>query len=127
MRCGWNDGFAERARERRNHYVRVRNRQRHRPANLDDVVMRAVRAREHAEIAHAVHHRGGLAGGGLQRQPIAHEFDADEQSRPSHVANQFVSLLKPSQRRQKMLPDSERMRLQPFVDRGAERSERGGA
>ena len=51
-------------------------------------MVRPVGADQHPEPLHPLDHERGLSGGGLEARAVAHEFDADVQTQPAHVADQ---------------------------------------
>src|SRR5882724_8409438 len=73
--------------------IRVRFRKDQRRAQLEDVVVRAVRAGEDAAIAQPVDDVGGLERRWLPRFAIQHKIDSQEKSGPAHVADQIVTVL----------------------------------
>src|SRR6267378_7313556 len=71
----------------------VRFRKDQRRAQLDDVVVRTVRAGEDAAVAQPIDDVGGLERRRLSRLAIEHKINSQEKSGPAHVTDQIVTLL----------------------------------
>src|SRR4029079_6109851 len=98
--------LAERRFERFDERSSVLETKRHRWTDLQDVVVRPVRSNQHAAIAHAIHDERGLGGRRLERRPIAHQLDAQEESRTTDVTDHRESLRKPEQIGEHLVADT---------------------
>ena len=89
--------------------------------------MRTVSPDENPLVAQTVDHVGRLARRRFERVAIAHELDADEQSRAAHIADERTPIDERSQLREEVGADLLRMRLHPFVFEHVEHGQSDGA
>ena len=113
--------------ERREEEPRVAVREDERRPELEDVVVRAVRAGQHPALAEAVHDVGRLLRGRLEARAVAHQLDPEEEARPAHVADQRVLLREPPQPLEEAVAHAPGPLLQPLLLDDVEHGEAGGA
>src|SRR6266850_3894339 len=90
----------------------VRFRKDQRRAQLDDVVVRTVRAGEDAAVAQPIDDVGGLERRRLSRFTIEHKINSQVKSGPPDVADQIVTLLQFFQTSHEMGSDMQSILLQ---------------